>query len=141
MTLKQLNIATNIAYEAHRNQFRRDGKTPYIEHVKSVVGRLRGQPNEVIATAWLHDVLEDSDWMPSDLEKAGICREVVHAVVTLTHTKACKYESYLQLISEEPIARTVKIADMLSNLADSPTDKQIVKYAKGLLVLMGQQPI
>jgi len=34
------------------------------------------------------------------------------------------------------LARKVKIADMLSNLADNPTDKQIKKYAKGLLFLV-----
>ena len=47
------------------------------------------------------------------------------------------YEDYLGGIKGNPIAKKVKIADMLSNLSDHPSDRQIVKYAKGLLLLVG----
>ena len=34
------------------------------------------------------------------------------------------------------LARVVKIADMIDNLADKPSKKQIIKYATGLLALV-----
>jgi len=49
--------------------------------------------------------------------------------------KTKSYEDYLEDVKKNPLARTVKIADMLSNLADNPTKNQIIKYSKGLLYL------
>ncbi len=46
------------------------------------------------------------------------------------------YSKKVSLLSQQGIKAKVKIADMLSNLADNPTDKQIKKYAKGLLFLV-----
>lgn len=127
--------ATHIASCAHRGQVRRDGYTPYIMHPSDVAKRLARESEEVIATAWLHDVLEDTKETPKTLRAAGIPDTVVHAVEVLTKNKGVSYEEYLNGVRQNWIARKVKVADMLSNLSDSPTQKQIVKYAKGLLVL------
>jgi len=40
-------------------------------------------------------------------------------------------------VKENEIARKVKVADMLHNLSDEPTKKQILKYAQGLVALLG----
>ncbi len=131
-----IETARTFARHVHAGQFRRDGVTPYILHPAAVADRLKGESDETIAVAWLHDVLEDSDTTEADLHAAGISEHVAHAVWLLTKPRRESYETYLQIIKAHPIARKVKIADMLSNLADSPTDKQIVKYARGLLILM-----
>lgn len=72
---------------------------------------------------------------PVTLFARGIPECVVTAVEILTKRKGLPYLEYLYGVRANPIARKVKIADMLSNLADNPTPKQIRKYAEGLLFL------
>lgn len=129
-------LAERIARRAHAGQFRRDGVTPYINHPLAVAAKLALEPPVVIATALLHDVLEDTSETVESLREAGILDSVIKAVVTLTKTKHTTCDEYLQTVACNEIARRVKIADMLHNLSDSPTERQIVKYAKGLLTLV-----
>lgn len=125
--------AEKIARKAHAGQFRRDGKTPYIVHPQAVVSRVSS--DEEKAVAWLHDVIEDTGLSSSDLAEAHIPKQVIDAVKLLTKNDGVPYETYLEKVKTNPLARSVKIADMLSNLADQPSKKQIVKYAQGLLAL------
>ena len=53
--------------------------------------------------------------------------------VILTKKPGQEYEDYVSAIIKNKSAVRVKTADMLSNLADTPTPKQIVRYAKTLL--------
>jgi len=124
-----------IALNAHHGQFRRDGKTPYIEHPAAVVSRLQGD-DSAQAVAWLHDVLEDTDETVESLQSKSVPADVLKAVEVLTKTNGQRYEDYIENVKANPLATKVKIADMLSNLADSPTERQIRKYAKGLLYLL-----
>jgi len=57
-------------------------------------------------------------------------------VELLTKNDGLEYEQYLRRIKSDPVAKRVKIADMLANLGDRPSERQIVKYAKGLLILL-----
>ena len=131
-------LARAIATEAHEGQFRRDGVTAYIHHPEAVAARVAGDP-VAEAAAWLHDVIEDTDVTADDLMARGIPAEVVEIVTLLTHTNGISYERYLSAIAAHPVARRVKIADVITNLSDSPTDRQIVKYARALLTLMQQR--
>lgn len=124
-----------IASAAHHGQFRRDGQTPYIEHPKAVVSRLTGDTTAQ-AVAWLHDVLEDTSETVESLREQGISEDILEAVQDLTKDKRASYEEYLNKLTRNPLAKKVKIADMLSNLADAPTERQIRKYAKALLFLL-----
>ena len=124
-----------IAVAAHKGQFRRDGVTPYIEHPKAVAEKLASESDAVRAAAWLHDVLEDTPVTTDGLRDAGISSEVIEAVELLTKREGVGYTHYLARVRGNEIARKVKIADMLHNLSDGPTERQIVKYAKGLLYL------
>jgi (p)ppGpp synthase/HD superfamily hydrolase len=133
-----IQTAADIAHVAHEGQFRRDGKTPYIWHPQAVARRLENEDAETIAVAWLHDVIEDSDkFGPDDLLNAGMTRRVVDAVMCLTKRRGESYEAYLSAVRANPVALKVKVADMLHNLSDSPTEKQILKYARGLQLLLG----
>jgi (p)ppGpp synthase/HD superfamily hydrolase len=128
-------MAARIAKKAHDGQYRRDGITPYIKHPENVAKRLHGD-QYAEAVGWLHDVLEDTKETSESLRTQGIPDEIIACVVKLTKRDDLNYEDYLAEIRADPLAKKVKIADMLSNLSDSPTNKQIIKYAKGLLVLL-----
>jgi (p)ppGpp synthase/HD superfamily hydrolase len=122
----------DIAIKAHAGQYRRDGVTSYIYHVYEVAKRVNKFDEDHICVALLHDVIEDSDITADDLLKEGVPEHIVAAVSLLTKYVGTTYKKYLIEVKANELARRVKIADMLSNLADDPTDNQIKKYAKGL---------
>lgn len=126
----------SIAESAHKGQFRRDGNTPYIRHVYAVENKVAHLGPEYRCVAYLHDVLEDSDLTAQDLLVQGVPKNIVDAVELLTKQSDLTYKQYLYHIRFNELARRVKIADMVSNLADKPTDKQIAKYASGLQYLV-----
>ena len=129
-----VELAEEIATRAHSGQFRRGGVVPYIEHPRAVVERVGNDP-ELKIVAWLHDVIEDTDETEASLIEAGIPPHLVEAVKLLTKSGNDPYKAYLDRVAGNAIARAVKVADMLSNLSDKPTNKQIRKYAEGLLHL------
>jgi (p)ppGpp synthase/HD superfamily hydrolase len=132
MTNKALDDLRKLAEKAHSGQYRRDGKTPYIEHIYAVENRVKHLGNKYRAVALAHDLFEDTKVSAYDLLTAGIEEDIVAAVQILTKHPSRSYFEYLKLVKVNELAKRVKIADMLSNLADSPTDNQIKKYAKGL---------
>jgi len=128
-------LASQIARKAHKNQFRRDGVTPYIEHIKATVARLASADPKIQAAAWLHDTIEDSKITPAQLIERGIPEEIVDAVVLLTKNKQGSYRDYITGIQSNEIATKVKLADMMSNLADDPSPRQIEKYTQAIDLL------
>ncbi|HRE84595.1 MAG TPA: hypothetical protein PLN52_26380 [Opitutaceae bacterium] len=130
-------VAARLAHQAHAGQFRRDQKTPYVRHPEAVAQRVVGDCTAE-AVAWLHDVLEDTTTSAENLRAAGIPDGVIACVQLLTKSDTMDYEAYLAAIRRDPIARKVKVADMLANLSDRPSEKQILKYARGLLLLLGE---
>jgi len=128
-------LAEQIARKAHAGQVRKDG-SPYIGHVERVVAALQG--DELAQTvAWLHDVIEDTAVTASDLLNSGVSTEVVEVVVLLTQKREQPFKAYIQAIKEHPLARKVKVADIIANLNDNPGNKQIVKFSKALISLCG----
>lgn len=128
-------LAKAIAEEAHAGQFRRDGVTPYILHPAKVAA-LMGDDPILEQVAWLHDVLEDTEMTPEELLKRGVSREAVLTVCDLTHETG-SYAGYISRVSHNPLARKVKIADIVANLTDDPTPRQIVKDHAALQQLCG----
>jgi hypothetical protein len=104
-------------------------------HPARVAARFPEQP-ELQAVAWLHDVLEDSATTPADLEHEGIPARVIAAVMAISRRSQEDYAAFIQRVKANDLAREIKIADMLDNLADHPTLKQIRKYAHALLELV-----
>lgn len=133
-TKEIVELAKEIAYRSHEGQVRRGTLVPYVEHPQAMAERLPGDP-ELQIVAWLHDVLEDSIETAESLTAAGIPKHLVEEVVLLTRDPNVSDEVYFLRIRESRIATAVKVADMISNLADQPTRKQIRRYAKGLLIL------
>ncbi len=132
-----VELCRQIAHEAHRGQTRRDGKTPYIEHIEKVV-ELVGEDEELQCIAWLHDVIEDSGYTMQDLYDLKIPAGIVYIVDILTHRKNHSYINYIDNINHsDERAAIVKIADIVANLSDKPTNKQVTKYYKALCILNG----
>ena len=130
-----LALCEHIATEAHEGQYRRDLKTPYIEHPRKVVS-LVGDDVELKAIAWLHDVLEDTELSVDDLGWLGVPSYISQCVLTLTRLRGETYDGYLQDIKNDRVATKVKIADMVANLSDAPTEKQVKKYVAALQYLI-----
>lgn len=130
-----ISKAREIAEKAHQGQYRKDGKTPYIVHPERVAAKLSGESDIVIATAWAHDSIEDGGKEVDDLIKT-LPSDVITAIVALTKASNESYSLYLERVKANPIARKVKVADILDNLSDDPSPRQIVKYAKALLFLV-----
>lgn len=131
-------VAKGIAIEAHKNQFRNDGKTPYITHPEEVSREVEFSSNNApnfIASAWLHDVVEDTPVTLNDLISKGFPFEVVEAVALLTRTKDDDYADYIFQISKNIISRVVKIADIKHNLSTLDRLKEPHKHAKYKLAL------
>ena len=126
-------IAQRIAEKAHVSQRRRDG-SPYIEHLRRVAAKCDTDTEKAIA--WLHDILEDTDFKFKEPEAL---LPIVVIVKTLTHKKEESYEAYIQRIAKNPLATKIKLLDIEDNLNDQPTDKQREKYAKALLILRREQ--
>jgi (p)ppGpp synthase/HD superfamily hydrolase len=138
---EMIEAAKEFAYKAHEWQYRRDGITPYFVHVEGVAKSVIPQKPEYIATAYLHDVIEDTPHSSMDLTNIGMPRMVVNAVLLLTKFDHLPYEEYLKQLKTNVIAKAVKIADINYNLNDTPTDKQREKYKKALEYLNNKQDL
>lgn len=127
-----------IAEEAHIGQFRFDGVTPYITHVRGVAESFPPESFDLRAVAWLHDTIEDSNGRitAAVLLARGVDAVIVAAVVAITKVEGEDYEVYLVRVKSNLLARRVKIADILYNLSDSPSRNQVKKYSKALKFLL-----
>lgn len=126
-------LANSIALISHQDQRRRGGED-YWYHVDRVAGKM--ETSEEKQVAYLHDVLEDTKTTLKDLKEYGFSDEVLDAVIILTKREHQEYSDYLKDIKQNKLAKSVKIADMLDNISDKPTKKQVLKYAKGLVFLL-----
>ena len=107
-----LELALPIATEAHRGQFDKAG-IDYIEHPIYVASQV--DTEEEKAVALLHDVIEDSPVSAEELLQAGLPETVVTAVQVLTKKKEQDYQTYLETVKTNPLARVVKLADLKHN--------------------------
>ena len=125
--------AKEIATQIHAGQFRRDGVTPEITHQESVASFFEEDSLEW-DLSWLHDVWEaNPHWSYETLEEK-IGSLWAFYVAQLTIEKGQSYKDYIENLSG--VARKVKIADIFSNLAESPTEYQKQKYRKALKILL-----
>lgn len=135
MKKADVNEALRYAAEKHEGQFRKDGKTPYIEHPKAVMAIVRdefgvGDP-DVLAAALLHDTIEDTNADYDGLEKR-FGRRVAGWVAVLTKDnrlpEARREREYFEALSGAPLqARLCKIADSTHNLRDSAKSSKRAK--------------
>ena len=112
MNKSQATKAHEVAKKAHFGQTDRAG-IDYIKHPETVASFVA--TDEEKAVAYLHDVIEDTSLTLLDLKKEGFSKNIVEAVDILTKKKGQDYQSYLNLVKKNELARVVKLADLRHN--------------------------
>ncbi len=133
----RLARAIAIAVEAHRDQTSKNGG-PFIEHVGRVADGVTTEEEKMVA--WLHDVVEKGPgWSLARLREEGFPEPVVDAVDALTRREEEEYLAFASRSVRNPLARTVKRADLADNLAQM---RQIggdgSKYIEALSLIDGK---
>lgn len=129
--MSTLQRAIEIAVTAHRDQTRKDGSL-YILHPMRVMFQQAGV--EAMIVAILHDVAEDTDVALDDLRREGFSQAALDALALLTHNDSEPYEAYIDRIAANPLARSVKLADLQDNMnlreIPEPSEKDIARTLK-----------
>lgn len=126
MDIDLITKAKEYADQAHSavGQVRKYTNDPYITHpaaVAHLVGLVTDDPH-MIAAAWLHDTLEDTDVTYSDLVRdfgpdvADLVRQVTDVSVPSDgDRKTRKALDWAHLAKASPRAMTIKLADIIDN--------------------------
>jgi GTP diphosphokinase / guanosine-3',5'-bis(diphosphate) 3'-diphosphatase len=119
--------AFTFAYQLHKDQRRASGE-PYICHPVAVAGLLRdlGGSPAMIAAGFLHDIVEDTDVTPEELEKlfGAEVRQLVEGVTKLskfnfsskTERQAENFRRMFLAMAKDIRVIVVKLADRLHNM-------------------------
>lgn len=115
-TSDKYKTALDFATLKHQGQYRIGGE-PYITHPMAVASYLKeeGYNIDYQIAGLFHDLLEDTDATPEDIEALG-GSEVLEAVKLVTKQKGFIMADYIAAIKSNPMASAVKAADRLHNL-------------------------
>jgi guanosine-3',5'-bis(diphosphate) 3'-pyrophosphohydrolase len=138
--------AVQFAARAHRDQFRKDGRTPYASHpfrVCLIVRHVFGIDDpQALTAALLHDTIEDTTTDFDDVEEAfgeAVARDVAELSKDSRLPFADREAAYVQhLTTADWRVKVCKLADMLDNILDSAYlsadgRKRTVKRLRGYL--------
>ena len=135
--MNAVQTAAEYAEQKHQGQKRKDGK-PYFTHVEAVANIVamdwftliprEAQDNwnkckdQVVAAAYLHDVIEDCNVTKQDLLDAGISVMTAEIVDGLSKKNGENYFDFIMRIHDGGPFRTgmvaVKLADLQHNMSD-----------------------
>lgn len=131
--------ARKLAESVHRTAVDKAGE-PYIHHPERVAGRLDAPEEKVVG--WLHDVVEDSAVTVDQIGNL-FGPETAAAVDAVTHRPLETWADYLARVRKNPVARAVKISDLIDNSNMSRLPKvtrsdveRTEKYLRALRFLM-----
>ncbi|MFC2532445.1 MAG: RelA/SpoT family protein [Capnocytophaga ochracea] len=146
---KLIRLAFDTAVDAHKNQRRKSGE-PYIFHpiaVAKIVASQIGLDAIAIASALLHDVVEDTDYTIEDMERL-FGNTVAHIVEGLTKISSMSRENDISLqaenfrkllltMNDDVRVILIKIADRLHNMQtmDSMAEYKQAKIASETLYI------
>lgn len=136
-----VEAARALAARVHTGQTDKAGE-PYITHPQRVAAPLESSESQVVA--WLHDTVEDTT-LTLDEIRAQFGAETAAAVDAITRRAGEAWGTYLERVKENPVAKAVKISDLIdnSNLGRLPkvtmedVDRQ-ARYNKALKYLMAE---
>ena len=136
----QTKKALCLCFTAHRDQVDKSG-LPYVFHPFHLAEQMPDEDTTV--TALLHDVIEDTDYTLQDLQDMGFSSAVLEALALLTHEDAVPYFDYVAALKTNPIARTVKLADLRHNsdltrldVIDDSARRRAEKYQAAIALLL-----
>ena len=131
--------ALKVCFEAHKEQVDKTGM-PYVFHPFHLAEQMDDEISTVCAL--LHDVAEDTEITLGALAKMGFPENVIEVLALLTHGDDVPYMEYVKKIGTNPIAKKVKIADLMHNSdvtrlerIDEYAAKRNEKYAEALRLL------
>ncbi|MCG7407382.1 GTP pyrophosphokinase [Paenibacillus sp. ACRRX] len=134
--MNNISKAIILATKAHDGQVDKGGN-PYILHPLRVMLKMKSEEEKIVAV--LHDVLEDTELNSKELLELGLSEDTVFAIECLTRHKDESYIEFIQRLKSVPVARSVKIADIMDNMnlsrIESPTEQDYIrnlKYQKAL---------
>ena len=131
VNISDIEKAIKLALRIHSGQIDKAG-APYILHPLRVMLSMVNDTERQVAV--LHDVMEDGEITPEILRAEGFSDEVCSAVALLTKMPGDSYEEYLNRLEGNPIARSVKIADLKDNMnpdrIKEPTQTDIERMEK-----------
>ena len=119
--------AFNLAFELHKGQYRKSGE-PYIAHPVAVASLLRdlGGDDVTIAAGFLHDIVEDTEVTPEEIEErfGADVRQLVEGVTKLskfnfsstTERQAENFRRMFLAMAKDIRVIIVKLADRLHNM-------------------------
>lgn len=131
--------ALKLCFEVHKNQVDKGGM-PYVFHPFHLTEQMTDENTTVVAL--LHDVVEDTDYTIEDLRNMDFNEEILEAISLMTYSKDVPYMEYIAEIKKNPIAKTVKLADLKHNsnlsrldIVDEKATKRAQKYREAIKLL------
>ena len=132
-------IALKLCFEAHKEQVDKSGM-PYVFHPFHLAEQMNTEETTIVAL--LHDLVEDTDYTIEDLVDMGFDKSITDAIALMTHTDNVAYMDYVRAIKDNPIAKTVKLADLKHNsdltrleTVDEKALSRREKYLKAIAIL------
>lgn len=123
--------AAEFAAKAHEGMMRKGSKVPYIYHPMEValIVALLTSDEEVIAAAYLHDVLEDTEVTPEELE-ASFGPRVRKLVESESENKALTWKerkgaTIQRLKTASMETKILTLGDKLSNMRSTARDYMV----------------
>jgi (p)ppGpp synthase/HD superfamily hydrolase len=113
--MANLAVMLAISSAAHEGQYDKMGQ-PYFLHPLRVMNNLETNDEELKIIALGHDLFEDTDVTPGQLEMEGFSDRVILGIEALTKRKEKSPEDYLAGILANRDAIRVKLADLEDNM-------------------------
>lgn len=106
-------VASAIAMCYHFGQ-KDKGGNEYYEHCRRVAEASSNTDERVVG--YLHDVLEDTKCDIEYLKHCNVDGYIIDAIIAMTRNENEKYFDYIDRLKKNPIARKVKINDVIDNM-------------------------
>ena len=132
-------MALKLCFKAHKEQVDKSGM-PYVFHPFHLAEQMNTEETTIVAL--LHDLVEDTDYTIEDLVDMGFDKSITDAIALMTHADNVAYMDYVRAIRDNPIAKTVKLADLKHNsdltrleTVDEKALSRREKYLKAIAIL------
>lgn len=109
-----LGKAISIAAQAFKDKKDKSGK-PYMLHCLFVMYGVQHLGDDVMCSAVLHDLVEDTEWTLHQLTQEGFNDKVIGMLYLLTHNEGTPYDDYIKSISVSKEATAIKLKDLEHN--------------------------
>ena len=109
-----LRLALNLVHTYHSNKEDKNGRV-YTIHLYNVMSSGLSDKEKIVGL--LHDLIEDNPPLTVDyLKGLEFQEDIVAAIGSLTRLDGENYNDYIERVSNNPLARKVKINDLKDNL-------------------------